>query len=198
MVGKVFSVAGTSARLTLSVVVLLFAASGVAAAPAESYVVEGACREGVVQGRYEVRTADGALRVAGAFNHGRRTGSFIFWNKAGARVAHIPYDDDRRNGTLADWYRSDRSGDEPARRFEMSWRRGVQVGAARTWYRDGRLRSEAVFDEGRAVAAKGWSASGEPLQARAALELAERDARAANDLNAALELMVSAHLPRCD
>src|SRR5678815_1478271 len=79
------------------------------------YVVDGACREGVAQGRYELRTSSGALRVTGAFNHGTRTGSFIFWEPSGALVAHIPYDEDARNGTLATWYEGAVKGAEPAR-----------------------------------------------------------------------------------
>ena len=81
---------GKNAQLTLSVAMFVLGSGAVAAAPAESYVVDGACRDGVAQGRYELRTSSGALRVTGAFNHGRRTGSFIFWEPSGARVAHIP------------------------------------------------------------------------------------------------------------
>ena len=52
-------------------------------------VVDGACRDGLPNGRYELRRADGRLRVVGAFNHGRRTGSFIFWERRRrARRAH--------------------------------------------------------------------------------------------------------------
>ena len=47
---------------------------------------------------------DGRLRVVGAFAHGRKTGTFIFWNTSGARVAVIPYQDDEKAGTVALWY----------------------------------------------------------------------------------------------
>ena len=53
---------GKNAQLTLSVAMFVVG-SGAVAAPAEFYVVDGACREGVAQGRYELRTGSGALRV---------------------------------------------------------------------------------------------------------------------------------------
>src|SRR5436190_5953677 len=92
---------GKDARLTGLAVCRWALAAGVAAAQSLPLVVDGGCREGLPHGRYELRTATGALRVAGAFNHGKRTGSFLFWSASGSRVAHLPYDDDARNGTLA-------------------------------------------------------------------------------------------------
>ena len=116
-----------------------------AAAPDATLVVDGSCRDGAAQGRYELRTTAGSLRVAGAFNHGSRTGSFIFWNDRGTRIAHIPYDEGVRNGTLATWYDARTSGAEPPRRFESAWRRGTREGLTRTWYADGHHRSETEY-----------------------------------------------------
>ena len=126
---------GSLARLIALLPLLLCAASGVAGAAAPAFIVDATCRDGQPNGHYELRNADGALRVAGAFHYGKRTGSFIFWNDRGARIAHIPYDDGVRNGTLATWYDRKVSG-EPPRRFESAWRRGVRDGLTRTWYAD--------------------------------------------------------------
>ena len=189
---------GKNAQLTLSVAMFVLGAGAVAAAPAESYVVDGACREGVAQGRYELRTSSGALRVVGAFNHGRRTGSFIFWEPSGARVAHIPYDDDARNGTLATWHEGAAAGAEPSRRQESTWRRGARDGPMRTWFRDGHRRSEADFAHGTLVRATAWSNAGTKLTGRAAREVVERDAAAADVFSTDLEALVRTHLPRCD
>src|SRR3982750_2852733 len=84
---------------------VLFAAiafSGVVSG--QPYVVAGNCRDGAPNGSYELRTSDGRLRIAGAFAHGRRTGTFLFWAATGARTALIPYDDDAKVGTVALWY----------------------------------------------------------------------------------------------
>jgi hypothetical protein len=186
-----------SAQLTLTVGMLLVAGA-VAAAPAESYVVDGGCRDGLAQGRYELRTAGGTLRAAGAFNHGRRTGSFIFWDPSGARIAHIPYDDDARHGTLASWYEGAAAGAEPARRQESTWREGLRDGPMRTWFRDGHRRSEADFAHGTLVAATAWSDAGTKSTERVARDVVERDAAAADALYTNLEALVRTHLPHCD
>ena len=188
---------GKNAQLTLSVAMFVLG-SGAVAAPAEFYVVDGACREGVAQGRYELRTSSGTLRVVGAFNHGRRTGSFIFWEPSGARVAHIPYDDDARNGTLATWYEGAVKGAEPARRYESTWRHGARDGPTRTWFRDGHRRTEADFAQGALVTATAWSDAGTKLTDRTSREIVERDANAADTHYADLEALVQAHLPHCD
>jgi hypothetical protein len=145
-----------------------------------------------------LHAADGELRVAGAFNHGRRTGSFIFWDASGSRIGHIPYDDDARNGTLATWFHAPAGGVEPMRRFESAWQRGVREGLTRTWYRDGHRRTEAEFRRGVVVSALAWSDAGARLPERAARDAVARDAAAADGDYAALEALVRTHLPRCD
>ena len=84
---------GANARLTL-LAIACWAVAGLAAAQSPAYVIDGGCRDGVPHGRYELRSSSGTLRIAGAFNRGKRTGSFIFWDGSGSRIAHIPYDDD--------------------------------------------------------------------------------------------------------
>ena len=187
---------GGKAPITL-LALLGWAASGAWAAPAAPDVIVGNCRDGLPQGRYELRTAGGQLRVAGAFNLGRRTGSFIFWNDAGSRIAHIPYDDDVRNGTLATWYPSARNASEPARHVESAWRNGVREGPTRTWYRDGHPRTEADYRRGVMTASAGWSDAGARLGEAASREAVGADAAAADAEYAALEALVRAHLPPC-
>lgn len=188
---------GKSSRLRpLAFACWLFA--GLAVAESPNFVVDGSCRDGLAHGRYELRSADGRLRVAGAFNHGRRTGSFIFWDASGSRVAHIPYDDDVRNGTLATWFQAPGREMEPARRFESTWRHGARDGLTRTWYRDGHRRTEAEFRQGAAIVASAWSDAGTRLPERAARDTVASDAAAADGDYAALEALVRTHLPHCD
>ena len=189
---------GQGAGLTRVVVTALLAAASVAAAQPPAWIVDGGCRDGQPHGNYELRAGTGALRVAGAFNHGKRTGSFIFWTARGSRVAHIPYDDDLRNGTLATWYETRITGAEPPRRFESMWRRGAREGLTRTWYAGGRRRSETEYERGRPVTTAGWTDTGTRLNEPAAREVAERDAIAADAYYMELETLVRDHLPHCD
>jgi hypothetical protein len=187
---------GAPARLTLGVALALFV--GTAGAQSAAWSVEGNCRDGQPHGLYELRSDNGALRVAGAFNHGRRTGSFIFWSARGTRIAHIPYDDDRRNGTVATWYDDGATNGDAARELESAWRNGVREGLTRSWKRDGHRRSETDYSSGAIVSARGWNDAGTRLADRAAREVAGRDALAADARLGALEELVREHLPRCD
>ena len=191
---------GEAARLRRAAAALaaatLLVARG-AAAPPPVWTVEGNCRDGRPQGPYELRGESGQLRVAGAFNEGRRTGSFIFWAANGARVAHVPYDDDVRNGTIAIWYPGS-PGREPPRRLESVFHRGNRDGLTRTWYADGHRRSETEYAAGRIVASAGWSDSGASLGDEAAREIARRDAADADADYAELDALIREHSPRCE
>jgi hypothetical protein len=176
----------------------LCAAASVASAQPPAWVVDAVCRDGQPHGHYELRSGSATLRVAGAFNRGKRTGSFIFWAASGARVAHIPYDEDLRNGTLATWYEPRDVAAEPGRRVESMWRRGERDGLTRTWHADGHRRSETRYAHGREVATVGWSNTGARLPERTARDVAARHAGATDRQIAELEALVRDHLPRCD
>jgi len=189
---------GEAARLiraTLFVAASLYAA-GIAGAPA-TWIVDGNCRDGRPQGPYQLRSGDGQLRIAGAFNEGKRTGSFIFWTAEGVRAAHVPYDDDLRNGTVAIWYDGP-PGREPPRRFESVWHHGKRDGATRAWYEDGRRRSETDYAGGRIAGTIGWTNTGEPVTDGIAREMAEHDAGVADAIYANLDALIRDHLPHCE
>ena len=170
----------------------------VALAASDGLVASGGCRDGRTQGPYQLRSERGQLRVAGAFNEGMRTGSFIFWRDNGVREAHVPYDDRGvRNGTVATWYDGppDR---EPQRHVESQWRGGLRDGTTRTWYPDGRRRSETGYAEGRIVSSVAWTASGERLADAAARVLAQSDERAADADYKHRSELIAGHMPSCD
>ena len=189
---------GEAARLTALLLVLALASGDDASAQRDDLLVDGACRDGHAHGRYELRSGSGALRVVGAFNYGKRTGSFIFWDGKGTRIAHIPYDEDLRNGTLATWYEPRQGGGEATHRLESPWRRGVRDGLTRSWYPDGHRRLEAEYEGGRLVRATAWSDAGMRVDEAGARRIAERDAAAGDTEYAELEALVRRHLPRCD
>lgn len=189
---------GPARRLTQAALAFAAAvANGVGAATMATWVADGNCRDGRPQGPYELRTGEGQLRVAGAFNEGTRTGSFIFWSDAGVRIAHLPFDQGLLNGTVAIWYEAP-PGREPPRRFESAWRHGKRDGETRSWYRDGQPRAQTQYAAGRIVASAAWTDVGARLSDPAARELARQDAAAVDDLYAELDALVREHMPRCD
>lgn len=169
-----------------------------AAAAAEALVVTGNCRDGAPNGAYELGTADGRLRVVGAFAKGRRTGTFLFWAASGARIAVIPYDDDAKAGTVALWHAPAIPGGEPRRKLESAYSAGVLHGLTRSWHANGKRRAEYRYERGELAAAAAWSESGAALPAAEARGLAALDRAADAALYAGLEQMVAEHAPRCD
>ena len=180
--------------LTLACCAYLIAAASLA----QAFEVTGSCRDGLPNGNYELRMQDGSLRVTGAFAHGRKTGTFIFWTSKGARIAVIPYDDDARSGTVALWYVMGSAAVEKGRRLEAAFVADRLHGVVRSWYPNGARRSEYRYERGVLVEAKAWtntaSALSEAEASKRAGQDAESDQRYLDDL---IEIVYQ-HPPHCD
>lgn len=164
----------------------------------ESYVVTGSCRDGRPHGAYELRMANGQLRVAGAFSQGKRIGTFLFWSSSGARLALLPFDDDVLSGTVALWYLPANAKGEGKPKLEAAYTNGVPAGAARSWYPDGRPRADFRYDQGVLAEARAWGARGAPMADADARALAAKDRTADEQYYNALETVVRDYPPTCD
>jgi hypothetical protein len=182
-------------RLALLAAGWVFAAS---AGAAQDYKVEGNCRDGQPHGNYELRDGTGAVRAVGAFNRGKRTGSFLFWASNGTRVAQLPFEDDLLSGTAALWWAGPARDGEPRIKLEAHYTRGRLSGTKRSWHPNGRLRAEFRYDQGTLTAARAMSESGKPLPESEARALAARDFTQDDALYASLTNLVNTHLPRCE
>jgi hypothetical protein len=126
------------------------------------------------------------------------TGTFIFWNAAGARLAVLPLDNDTRSGTLALWYTAPDGRSEKGHKLEAPYVEDRLHGIKRSWYPDGARRTEARYERGELVDARAWSESGAPLPEADARALAARDAEADERAYASLVALVRQHLPVCE
>jgi antitoxin component YwqK of YwqJK toxin-antitoxin module len=176
----------------------LWLASASAGADAQALQVKGGCRDGVPHGAWQLASHDGSLRALGAFAKGKRTGSFIFWNAAGVRIAHIPYEEDQKNGTLALWYQTAARGRDAQQRLEAVYSADKLNGFVRIWNPDGRVRGEYAYAAGRLAAARAWDARGRELPEAQARQQAEKDIAAHEAYYDTLEALVASHLPTCD
>ena len=167
------------------------------ACASQPYTAQGSCRDGLPHGNYELRDIKGTLRVTGAFNRGKRTGSFIFWSSEGVRIAHLPFDDDVLSGTAAAWYAM-KSAPEPRRKLEAAYSHGLLNGDKRSWYPNGSLRAEYRYENGELREASGTTPAGEALSRNDARALAKRDASADDAFVASLLAIVAANPPPCD
>jgi hypothetical protein len=190
--------AGPPSRGTLvALLAAALAAPGPATAAAGAPSITGGCRDGVPNGAFEARQPDGRLRIAGAFAGGRRSGTFVFWNADGARVAVIPYDDDAKTGTVAVWYEAGGDVAAPVRRLEAPYARDLPHGTRRSWHANGNPRTEVRFDRGVVVEAKAWAAAGAALSAEEASALARQDLADDAAYLAVLERALAAQRPQC-
>jgi hypothetical protein len=169
-----------------------------APAAAQDLVIESSCREGQPHGAYELRSPGGQVRVVGAFNKGKRTGSFLFWSSRGVRIAQLPYDDGVLSGTLALWYANGERTTEPSPKLEAGYAQGFLSGIKRSWYPNGRLRAEMRYDRGLLVEARAYAETGKPLPDAEARALAARDLETDEQFYASLDSIIRAHLPRCE
>ena len=169
-----------------------------AAGAAQTFEVVGACRNGVANGAYELRMQDGRLRVVGAFAHGRKTGTFIFWNSSGARVAVIPYQDDEKAGTVALWYTVPGARRELQRKLEAPYVENRLHGIKRSWNPRGGRRAEFRYQRGALIDAKAWGDDGTPRPKPEAEAQAAADEATDKQLFAALEALIHDHPPHCE
>lgn len=183
---------GAAARLIVAGARALVVYALATAAAAQTLVVEGSCRDGQSHGAYELKMSNGQLRVAGAFNNGKRTGSFLFWTAAGERIAHLPFDDDEINGTVALWYPDKR---DPKPKLEAVYVNGRLNGVKRSWHANGRIRALFRYGSGNVLEASAFDVSGKPLPASEARALAARDATADAKYYASLDQLVRDNLP---
>lgn len=174
------------------------AALAIASANAQDLQVHAGCRDGAPHGAYELRAPNGQLRVAGAFNRGKRAGSFIFWSRDGNRIAHIPYDEDRVSGTLSLWFAERSANGDPQSKLQAAFSAGRRNGISRSWYPDGRSRAIYRYEADELVDARAWGAAGESLAESEARELALRDREEDEKYYASLDAIVRAHRPVCD
>jgi hypothetical protein len=183
----------------LASLVLACCAYPLAGAPlAQALEVTGSCRDGLPNGNYELRMEDGSLRVTGAFAHGHKTGTFIFWTSKGARLAVIPYDDDARSGTVALWYVTRGASIEKGRRLEAPFVADHLHGVVRSWYANGARRAEYRYEHGELVEGRAWTDTGSAIPEAEALERAPHDAEEDHRYLDDLIAIVSEHLPHCD
>jgi antitoxin component YwqK of YwqJK toxin-antitoxin module len=169
-----------------------------APAGAQDLTVEGSCREGQPHGSYELRGPGGQVRVVGAFNKGKRTGSFLFWSSRGVRIAQLPYDEGTLSGTLALWWANGERNAEPNPKLEAVYAHGFLSGTKRSWYPNGKVRAELRYDHGLLVEARAYSETGKPLSETEARALAANDLTTDEKFYASLDAIIRAHLPRCE
>ena len=176
----------------------LLALTAASVLPAQELVIGGTCRDGEPQGAYTLRAPNGRLRVAGALARGRRTGTFLFWSERGSRIAVIPYDDDRKTGTVAVWFAPSAPGSDAPRKSEAAYVDNQLHGEKRSWYPNGKPRTRLRYEHGVLVEAHAFAPSGAALSEAESRERARSDVATDEAFYATLEALVARNSPKCE
>lgn len=99
-------------------------------------------RSPLVDGPFEERDEQGELLVRGAFEGGRRSGSWERWFPGGGRESSGFWVAGRREGTWRWWF----EGERPKKVGD--YRDGVPHGPCTEWYANGELRAQGRFEAG--------------------------------------------------
>lgn len=147
----------------LPVLALLLPLAG--AAGDGTLVASNDCKAGIPHGEYRVKSADGPVRIAGSYAEGLRSGSFTFYDAGGEKLIALPYTRGLIHGTVEGWHVPDEAGGgEPRLKLVSDISAGFIEGRYRTWYDNGKPRSDFTVEEGEIVSAKTWNPDGSVLE----------------------------------
>jgi len=107
-------------------------------------------------GDFVSKFASGEDRERGSYVGGLREGTWMLWNRAGARLSRVSYQRDKKHGIETTWYPSG------SPRAERTWRAGELHGRTIDWFQSGGKRSQESYSAGeRQGPVSKWFESGD-------------------------------------
>ena len=138
--------------------------------------VRGTKVNGAYDGPVEIWLPTGVKQAAGKFNQGQPDGVWTFWDSGGTRIAELTYRDGTFAGSVISWHGTAAGPrDRGKLRLRGSFMDGMWHGSVLTYYPDGRMRSERVYNEDNLTGAFANNPQGRPLDSDAALKIAAED-----------------------
>jgi antitoxin component YwqK of YwqJK toxin-antitoxin module len=166
------------------------------AASSDGLSVRAECRNGVPDGEYRVESAQGRVRIEGSFVDGLRNGEFVFYTANGDRMIVLPYTRGLLNGTVKAWHVGAGDANSPLKLLS-DIRAGYIKGRHRTWYENGKPRSDFVVDEGEIAAGETWNPDGTVLEIKDHAQFLSAEIQSDFAYYSRLEQVMDAHPPAC-
>ncbi len=177
---------------------ILFLLPLVCGASQASLQITGECQDGLPQGAYAARTADGVLRIEGSYANGLRQGEFTFYTAQGARLIVLPYSQGLIDGTVRAWHAADSGADsEPKPKLVSDVREGQIEGRHQTWYPDGSKRSSVEIVAGDVVKFEAWNEAGAILDIKDVYGFLEADVQGDLQYFENLQRVLVSNQPQC-
>ena len=166
------------------------------AASSDGLSVTAECRNGVPDGEYRVESTQGNVRIEGSFANGLRDGEFVFFTADGDRMILLPYTRGLLNGTVKAWH----AGADDANsslKLLSDIKAGFINGQHRTWYANGKPRSDFVIADGEITAGETWNPDGTVLEIKDRAQFLSTEIQSDFAYYDRLEQVMDAHPPAC-
>jgi hypothetical protein len=140
--------------------------------------------------RFVIRDTQKRVRVDGRVDSGRMTGTWVYYDSYGEKLAVVSYRLDQRHGPVQLYYVT---ADGPAvRRLRMTGEfvNGAQNGMLQSRWPSGGKKLERDFDQGILQGARGWTEKGGRMEDGTAMAAAIKESRDEDALLAELESFV--------
>ncbi len=151
-------------------------------------IVKGAKVDGMHQGPVEIWSTPSTRQAAGHYRNGRPDGRWTFWNEEGIKLVEITYVSGTFTGAVTMWHGG---GVDPRDKGKLklrgSFMEGDWQGSILTYYPNGRMRSERVYEGGVIVDAYARSPNGQNLPPEQAKKIAAEDEQIDNAFVDALD-----------
>lgn len=151
-------------------------------------IVKGSKTAGVYHGPVEIWASPSIRQAAGECRHGRPEGRWTLWDETGVKVAELTYRDGYFEGSIAFWHGAQAG---PRLRGKLKCRGaftdGQWHGLVRTFWPDGRIRSERTYEADTVVTAHAFDQQGNALTEEESRKVAAADEQQDNALLDALD-----------
>lgn len=179
----------------IALALFLLASAGIIPAQAAEAkpapIVKGSKTAGVYHGPVEIWASPSVRQAAGECRHGKPEGRWTLWDESGTKVAELTYRDGYFEGSIAFWHGA-QAGPRLKGRLKCrgSFTDGQWHGLVRTYWPDGRIRSERTYETDTVVAALAFNQQGEALTEEEARKVAAADEQQDNALLDALDELI--------
>lgn len=174
-----------------SALLMLIAAGTVSTRAADAKpvpFVKGTKTAGVYHGPVEIWSSPDVRQAAGECRHGKPEGRWTLWDESGTKVAELTYRDGYFEGAVAFWHGAQAG---PRLRGKLKARGafvdGQWHGLTRTYWPDGRVRSERTYETDNLIDAQAFDQQGTALSEEEARKVAAADEEMDNALLDALD-----------
>ncbi len=150
--------------------------------------VKGSKTAGVYHGPVEIWSSPSVRQAAGECRNGKPEGRWTLWDESGVKVAELTYRDGYFEGSIAFWHGA-KTGPRLKGKLKCrgSFSDGQWHGLVRTFWPDGRIRSERTYEADTIVAAQAFDPQGGALAEEEARKVAAADEQQDNGLLDALD-----------